>query len=630
MNYSVVLDLKGNILEKLNLVDDKLKDINRKARNVRVNGGGSGSFSSSASRNIIDSKTERGFRYLNYKFRHNRLFDFSQTLKKLEDTERARRRFQQNFWSNATSISGARRNFGNFINMFNEFSQVVLKTIPILRQFVTGMGALIGINAIGVVGGGLLYKFGKRSLMGESVTTAIQNTATYDMVRLTRGSDFENIYKNASDIATKTGASRSGTVSLLNTLSGLTVGNTKLNDRDANFFANVASRISAVSGRDMQIVGLNLQQLLTTWQGIDMKELFKSVPLIEKYVFDLRAQSKNKGEDIYSFIRNNPQSLIDAFAKFSESYNLPDVAVARGRVALSEEELSMSKTKSLEKFYIAIADLSVSINKALERLYAEIGKIDFKPLLNTFEDFVMSIISIGSSFAKFLQSDEFIRIKNIISNAAKGVVAGYAVGGPIGGGIGGIAGTLYGGLKDPDKYSPEQRALFSQLSNNSFLKNNLIRFGIKSTSLFRDDEGKLRYSSVNNAPTTIKLSKEEYTQLIKELSFGSKRLNQMGFDLLRGVGTEQTIKDVLAGMDNYKPKIQGVSGDEETGKLQSLTRGSRALIINFNKSIVEMINNMQPNDTESLLKEMEEVAENAVTRGLHIAFNNATLTASSQ
>lgn len=629
MNYSVVLDLKGNILEKLKLVDEELKSINKRAKNVRVNGGGLGRRDpASASRNILSDETERKIRGIQYKFRHNRFLDFSELLKGMDNTQRARKRFLDNFWSNSTSISGARRNFGNFINMFNEFSQTILKTIPILRQFATGMGALIGINAIGVVGGGLLYKFGKRSLMGESVTTAIQNTATYDMVRLTRGSDFENIYKNASDIATKTGASRSGTVSLLNTLSGLTIGNTKLNDRDANFFANVASRISAVSGRDMQIVGLNLQQLLTTWQGIDMKELFKSVPLIEKYVFDLRAQSKNKGEDIYSFIRNNPQALIDAFAKFSESYNLPDVAVARGRVALSEEELSMSKTKSLEKFYIAIADLSVSINKALERLYAEIGKIDFQPLLNTFEDFVMSIISIGSSFAKFLQSDEFIRIKNIISNAAKGVVAGYAVGGPIGGGIGGIAGTLYGGLKDPDKYSPEQRALFYQLSNNSLLKNNLIRFGIKSTSLFRDDEGKLRYSSVNNAPTTIKLSKDEYTQLIKELSFGSKRLNQMGFDLLKGVGTEQTIKDVLAGMDNYKPKIQGVSNDEE--KLKNLTRGSRALIINFNKSIVEMINNMQPNDTESLLKEMEEVAENAVTRGLHIAFNNATLAASSQ
>ena len=81
-------------------------------------------------------------------------------------------------------------------------------------------------------------------------------------------------------------------------------------------------------------------------------------------------------------------------------------------------------------------------------------------------------------------------------------------------------------------------------------------------------------------------------------------------------------------MDNYKPQVK--PGEDEAGKMKSLTRGSRALIINFNKSIVEMINNMQPNDTEALLKEMEEVAENAVTRGLHIAFNNATLAASSQ
>lgn len=631
MNYSVVLDLKGNILEKLKLVDEELKSINNRARNVRVNGGGLGRRApASASRNILSDETERKIRGIQYKSRHYRFLDFSGLLKGMENTQRARKRLLDNFWSNSTSISGARRNFGNFINMFSEFSKTVLNTIPVIKQAVIGLGALAAIKFTGPLLGGIAYKLGRNSLMSEGTNTAIQNIATYDMVRLTRGNDFNNIYRSATDIALKTGASRAGTVSLLNTLSGLTVGGTKLNDRDANFFANVASKISAVSGRDMQLVGLNLQQLLTTWQGIDMKELFKSVPLIEKYIFDIRARSKNQGENIYSFIRNNPQALIDAFAQFAESFNLPESAIARGRVSLSEEELGITKTKSLEKFYVAIADLSVSINKSLEKLYEELGKVNWRPILNSFENFITDIISIGASFAKFLQSDEFIRIKNIISNAAKGAAAGYVAGGPIGAGVGGIAGTLYGGIKDPDKYSPEQRALFSQLSNNSFLKNNLIRFGIKSTSLFRDDEGKLRYSSVNNAPTTIKLSKDEYTQLIKELSFGSKRLNQMGFDLLRGVGTEQTIKDVLASMDNYNPKIQGVSGDEETGKLQSLTRGSRALIINFNKSIVEMTNNMQPNDTESLLKEMEEVAENAVTRGLHIAFNNATLTASSQ
>jgi len=629
MNYSVVLDLKGNILEKLKLVDEELKSINNRARNVRVNGGGLGRRDpSSASRNILSDETERRIRGIQYKFRHFRFLDFSGLLKGMENTQRARKRFLDNFWSNSTSISGARRNFGNFINMFSEFSKTVLNTIPVIKQAVIGLGALAAIKFTGPLLGGIAYKLGRNSLMSEGTNTAIQNIATYDMVRLTRGNDFNNIYRNATDIALKTGASRAGTVSLLNTLSGLTVGGTKLNDRDANFFANVASKISAVSGRDMQLVGLNLQQLLTTWQGIDMKELFKSVPLIEKYLFDIRARSKNQGEDIYSFIRNNPQALIDAFAQFAESFNLPESAIARGRVTLSEEELGITKTKSLENFYVAIADLSVSINKSLEKLYEELGKVNWRPILNSFEDFITDIISIGASFAKFLQSDEFVRIKNIISNAAKGAAAGYVAGGPIGAGVGGIAGTIYGGIKEPDIYSPEQRALFSQLSNNNLLKNSLTNFGIVSRTLYRDKEGVLRYSSVNNVPSTIKLSRDEYSKLVKELSFGSNRYKQMGYDLLKGVGTEEAIKAVLANMDNYKPHVK--PGEDEAGKMQSLTRGSRALIINFNKSIVEMINNMQPNDTEALLKEMEEVAENAVTRGLHIAFNNATLAASSQ
>lgn len=631
MNYSVVLDLKGNILEKLKLVDEELKSINKRARNVRVNGGGLGRRDpASASRNILSDETERRIRGVQYKFRHYRFLDFSGLLKGLENTQRARKRLLDNFWSNSTSISGARRNFGNFINMFSEFSKTILNTIPVIKQAVIGLGALAAIKLTGPLLGGIAYKLGRNSLMSEGTNTAIQNIAAYDMVRLTRGNDFNNIYRNATDIALKTGASRAGTVSLLNTLSGLTVGGTKLNDRDANFFANVASKISAVSGRDMQLVGLNLQQLLTTWQGIDMKELFKSVPLIEKYLFDIRARSKNQGEDIYSFIRNNPQALIDAFAQFAESFNLPESAIARGRVTLSEEELGITKTKSLENFYVAIADLSVSINKSLEKLYEELGKVNWRPILNSFEDFITDIISIGASFAKFLQSEEFVRIKNIISNAAKGAAAGFVVGGSVGAGVGGIAGTIYGGMKQPDIYSPEQRALFSQLSNNNLLKNSLTNFGIVSRTLYRDKEGILRYSSVNNVPSTIKLSRDEYSKLVKELSFGSNRYKQMGYDLLKGVGTEEAIKAVLANMDNYKPQVKGTPGEDEAGKMQSLTRGSRALIINFNKSIVEMINNMQPNDTEALLKEMEEVAENAVTRGLHIAFNNATLAASSQ
>ena len=131
------------------------------------------------------------------------------------------------------------------------------------------------------------------------------------------------------------------------------------------------------------------------------------------------------------------------------------------------------------------------------------------------------------------------------------------------------------------------------------------------------------------SPSTIKLSEEEYSKLIKKLSFGSRGYNEMGYDILKGGNFEEAVRNILAGTDSYKPTIISGAGNE-TGKMESLTRGSRSLIINFNKSVVEMINNMQPNDTESLLKEMETMAEDAVARGLHIAFNNATLAATSQ
>lgn len=634
MNYSVTLDLKGNILEKLNLVDSKLSSINRKSRNVRVSGVG-GANSSHASRYIPDDMYRRltGFRY---RFRHNRYFNFDETERRLERAYRARSRFVNNFWSNSTYISGARRNFGNFLVMFNEFSSTLLRTIPALGTVVKSLGAIFGINAAQIVGGGLLYKFGKRSLMSESMNTAIQNSATYDMVRLTRGKDFNNLYNTATRISETTGAGRAGSMALLNTLSGLNIGNTRLNDRDAAFFANAAARISAMSGRDMNIVGLNLQQLLTTWQGIDMKELFKSVPIIEKYVLDLRANAKNKGDNIYSFIRENPQALVDAFAKLIESYQLGDVAIAKGRMQLSEEQLSLTKMKALEKFYVGVSEVSIGINKMLEKLYTELGKVDWTPLLRTFEDFMSGIINFATSFAKFLQSDEFKRISNIISGAIKGAGAGGILGSVIPGlgtavgiGAGGIIGSVGGYFSDIDAYSTEQKELYSRLYNNSLLKNILTKSGFKSNSLFRDEEGKLRYSSVNISPSTIKLSKEEYNKLIEKLSFGSRGYNAMGYDILKGGNFEEAVRNILAGTDSYKPTITSAAGNE-TGKMEKLTRGSRSLIINFNKSVVEMINNMQPNDTESLLKEMETMAEDAVARGLHIAFNNATLAATSQ
>lgn len=189
---------------------------------------------------------------------------------------------------------------------------------------------------------------------------------------------------------------------------------------------------------------------------------------------------------------------------------------------LSEEQLSLTKMKALEKFYVGVSEVSIGINKMLEKLYTELGKVDWTPLLRTFEDFMSGIINFATSFAKFLQSDEFKRISNIISGAVKGAGAGGILGSIIPGlgtavgiGAGGIIGSVGGYFSDIDAYSPEQKELYSRLYNNNFLKNTLTKIGFKSNSLFRDEEGKLRYSSVNLSPSTIRLSEGEYHDLVK-------------------------------------------------------------------------------------------------------------------
>lgn len=632
MDYSITLDLRGNILEKLNLVENKLDSINKKSKKVRVSGG-AGSPASPSRRSKDMERYSRIIRGLNFKFRHNPFLDFSKTFANFEKSMKARKRFMDNFWSNSTSISGARRNLGNFINMFGKFSQTLLTTIPALGVVTKGIAAIFGTEALGALAGGLLYKFGKKSLLGEGAQTAIQNAATYNMVKLTRGeSGFNSMYKTATDISERTGAGRAGTMALMNTLSGLTVGKTKLTDRDATFFANVAAKISAVSGKDMQIVGLNLQQLLTTWQGIDMKELFKSVPLIEKYVFDLRANSKNKGEDIYDFIRKNPDALVDSFAKFADVYKLDKLAIATGQMKLSEENLNLSKNKSLENFYIQVAELSVNINKMLEGLFEAIGKVDWKPPLDQFQSFMEGLIDFTVWITNALGSIDWENLKSILKWGGAGAALG-SFGGPLGTLLGGVAGGLggyLGGGSDKDIKSQRYKVFKYSVDDRSNQYRAMI-VGFTSPNLYRDKEGKLLSTSTPRMTERIQLTQKEFLSLFEKLAFSSsKKVN----DLLAKINSgdlkalEESVIKYVAEPDNYKPTVTPGAGDAD--KLQNLTRGSRSLIINFNKEIVSMTNNMQPNDTESLLREMESVAEDAVTRGLHIAFNNSTLAASTQ
>lgn len=622
--YQIELNLKGDLNTKLDQAIQKAQNLKSITNKIGARGG---SFNNPAGGGRgynpyphIPEERMNLWRRMNYAAYRSPFANNRHLLRNIDRYYQARQRFQNNFIANSFTYSGWQRNLGNFANLIGSVGKAALQAIPALKSVIGTLGGIVGLKAVSIAGGGLLYRWGRNNLMSEQTSQAISNVSQYNMARLAQGSGYNEMFRNATDIVTQTGGSRAGLVSLMNTMTGLTVGDTKLSSRDAQWFGQLAAKISAVSGRDLQIVGLNLQQLLTTWQGIDMKELFKSVPLIEKYVFDLRAQSKNKGEDIYSFIRENPQALIKAFEKFIGQFELPRAGVLKGRVQLSEENLEADKLEYLEDFYEDIANTSIHINESLSKLYKIFGEgydgSIFQKAISAFDSFISGIIDVGSKIINWI--NEHPTISSFIGGFGSGALVGSSAG-PIGSVVGGLA-------------SGATAALWSKVPEYNLTKEQAIN-KLKGTIL--------RTNYLYREPSDDKLYKSGYlTSAVKDIKLSADDIETL-FNNLNNLGTKEA-KDLIKRLRYYTPDLIALSRafeltskefipaptvspvKDETGRMKDLSKGSKSLIINFNKSIVDMDNHINTTDPSTIMREIEDYVTQAIARGLNIAFNQAT------
>lgn len=621
--YQIELNLKGDLNAKLDDAIKKAQNLKSITNNI---GGRGGSFNNPAGGRRynpyphIPEERMNLWRRMNYAAYRSPFANNRHLLRNIDRYYQARQRFQNNFIANSFTYSGWQRNLGNFANLIGSVGKAALQAIPALKSVIGTLGGIVGLKALSIAGGGLLYRWGRNNLMSEQTSQAISNVSQYNMARLAQGSGYNEMFRNATDIVTQTGGSRAGLVSLMNTMTGLTVGDTKLSSRDAQWFGQLAAKISAVSGRDLQIVGLNLQQLLTTWQGIDMKELFKSVPLIEKYVFDLRAQSKNKGEDIYSFIRENPQALIKAFEKFIGQFELPRAGVLKGRVQLSEENLEADKLEYLEDFYEDIANTNIHINESLSKLYKTFGEgydgSIFQKAISAFDSFISGIIDVGTKIINWI--NEHPTISSFIGGFGSGALVGSSAG-P----IGSVAGGLVSGTT---------AALWSKVPEYNLTKEQAIN-KLKGTIL--------RTNYLYREPSDDKLYKSGYlASAVKDIKLSADDIENL-FNNLNNLGTKEA-KDLIKRLRYYTPDLTALSRafeltskefipaptvspvKDETGRMKDLSKGSKSLIINFNKSIVDMDNHINTTDPSTIMREIEDYVTQAIARGLNIAFNQAT------
>ena len=629
--YQIELNLKGDLNAKLDDAIKKAQNLKSITNNIGRRGG---SFNNPAGGRRynpyphIPESYMRDFRRLNYWLYRKDGLSNRGLFSNIDRAFQARQRLTNNFIANSFTYSGWQRNLGNFANLIGAVGKAALQAVPLIKPLIGAIGAIGGVAGGVALGGGLLYRFGKNQLLSESTAQAISNSAQYRMAQLGQGTAYSSLYNTATRITEQTGGSRAGLVSLMYTLSGLTLGNTKLTQKDAQWFGEVAAKISAVSGRDLQIVGLNLQQLLTTWQGIDMKELFKAVPLIEKYVFDLRAQSKNKGEDIYSFIRENPQALIEAFSRFMTQFQLPKVGVVKGRMQLSDENLEIKKLEYLERFYEDVGNVYQNINFSLEKLYQSLGSnyegSIYQDMLTSFDNFVYMLTKTISGIAN--TADGFVKsIRNVFNGNA--LMRFFQLPQYIQ--------HRLSGHNDSDAWKYAQadwNRWFGTGVDTSKYKGNIYRDLAKANLLSGDyltdkysmnEKGilspstsgqKIRFRLNNNSVEYI-LNKLENSPLLRDrdllerISKGDKEAKWEAIKLL--------VRD-----SSSSPKIDSVG--DETGRMKDLSKGSKSLIINFNKSIVDMDNHINTTDPSTIMREIEDYVSQAIARGLNIAFNQAT------
>lgn len=626
----------------------------------------------------------RVFRF-NSKLERSPLLSHNGFLRNADRTFKNLQRFSDEFLRNSFTLYGVRENFANAVKVISSFSRTAGAAVPAIGTAGSiGKSALIG-HGIPALAGGLGYWAGMRTLKSQSMQEAAANNMRYNMARHSLGEGYDDAFRAASDIAVSTGSSRVGTLDLISTLTGLNVGGKLLSQEQASYLANITAKLAHASNRDMGVVGLNMQQILTSWQGIDIKELIKSVPLIGKFLQDERRKA-GSNEDIYAFVRSNPQAFFRALEEFNKTVKISPVAMARGQIALNRENFFLK----LEKLFEPVAKRMADINTKLYDILGDVAEEFFsnqnldnvdsildnfqkasKTLLEAAAKFGNAAINVGSWTAenpwtttsgiyalfgkgslqmkvativagsiidqanKVDKKEEDIAIRDL-KNDPNGIKYLEAI-------LPGFKYAHYDIWKNIINGNPEydnvsaivadyrQSELSRTQPNYAInLRNKAIKEAISNTPVTKPltllGLGGL---AIDNGLQKIGslLPQDMITQpplgKFQDKYNNNKYAKQLDKEIRHLLAKEydQSDNSIKSLTDSFDPQSVGAS-DAQT--IRGMSGTTRALVINFNREIVSMPTTINANDVADIKQQLEPAVEDMIVRGLTIALNNST------
>jgi len=695
--YSVVLNLEGNMNSVLDSAIAKSRILNSELGKVSRN-------ASAGSRTRRRKKTgeiseedlfkryphirpqwQKRVSWANSFLKRHRGFNDKDFLRNFDRSAKVFNKFSSDFLRNCLSLYGMRENFANAVKVVSSFSRTVGAAVPAIGTAGSiGKSALIG-QGIPALAGGLGYWAGMRTLKSQSMQEAAANNMRYNMARHSLGEGYDDAFRAASDIAVSTGSSRVGTLDLISTLTGLNVGGTLLSQEQASYLANITAKLAHASNRDMGVVGLNMQQILTSWQGIDIKELIKSVPLIGKFLQDERRKA-GSNEDIYAFVRSNPQAFFRALEEFNKTVKISPVAMARGQIALNRENFFLKLEKLFEPVAKRMADANTKLydilGEAAEKFFSEQNLNNVDSIINNFLEASKTLLGAAAKFGNAAINVGSWTVENPWTTTS-GIYALFGKGSLQMKVATIVAGSIIDQANKVDK--KEEDIAIRDLKNDpngiKYLEAILPGFKYAHYDIWKNIiNGNPEYDNVSAIVADYRQSELSRTQpnyainlrnkAIKEaisntpvtkpltlLGLGGlaidNGLQKIGSLLLQDMITQppmgkfqdkynnnkyakqldKEIRPLLAKeYDQSDDSIKSLTdsfdtqsvGASDAQTIRGMSGTTRALVINFNREIVSMPTTINANDVEDIKQQLEPAIEDMIVRGLTIALNNST------
>lgn len=617
--------------------------------------------------------------------KRHRGFNDKDFLRNFDRSAKVFNKFSSDFLRNCLTLYGMRENFANAVKVVSSFSRTVGAAVPAIGTAGSiGKSALIG-QGIPALAGGLGYWAGMRTLKSQSMQEAAANNMRYNMARHSLGEGYDDAFRAASDIAVSTGSSRVGTLDLISTLTGLNVGGTLLSQEQASYLANITAKLAHASNRDMGVVGLNMQQILTSWQGIDIKELIKSVPLIGKFLQDERRKA-GSNEDIYAFVRSNPQAFFRALEELNKTVKISPVAMVRGQIALNRENFFLKLEKLFEPVAKRMADINTKLYDILgdvaEEFFSNQNLDNVDSILDNFQKASKTLLKAAAKFGNAAINVGSWTVENPWTTTA-GLYALFGKGSLQMKVATIIAGSIIDGNKKADNKAkevagkellsrPERYIAFNEMLAASGIPASKYKETADYVFSHPDDEkskqllgATARYIHGSSYLDRLKFRDKGFRAIEQEYGpwswefiqyalsdawnmakIGFFERPRVGFNGVPYKISPSETKDQEKAQEDFNNAIKGWEipnkhpddyikpitdsfdtqsvGASDAQTIRGMSGTTRALVINFNREIVSMPTTINANDVADIKQQLEPAIEDMIVRGLTIALNNST------